>query len=173
MVTRFTNFYTLRNNSNITRMKKRASIFQLQYLIIETGIVGEYKIENTTKDNPCYGSSRRSTWTTNSKGDIIEFTSIIVRCDFDVNPNDKGPSPLQKVLTFKYRTKYQIHNQFINLDTKKDQQLIWNLSELLFRHKCIIQQLYIEHPDLKKNNFSQHTDSFYYTYQEVTQILEE
>ena len=145
-------------------MKEKIQIYQLQYLINETGIVGDYKIENTEDVNYERGSSHKTIWKTNPEGNVIEFISDIVW-------NDANPPATKKVLNFKYRTEYQIHHQLIDLKSEKTEKLIWNLSELLFRHKCIIQQLFIERIEFVENNFPHSTESFYHSYQEVKKTL--
>lgn len=145
-------------------MKEEIHIYQLQYLINETGIIGNYIIESVEGINYERGSSFKTEWNTNAKGNIVEFVS-------DIEWNDENPPQTKKVLKFKYRTEYKIHHQLIDLSQNITNESIWNISELLFRHKCIIQQLFIERNEFIENNFPHSTESFYHSYQEVKQRI--
>ena len=145
-------------------MKEEIQSYQLQYLINQSGIVGNYEIINVENKEYNNGSSQTTNWKTNLEGNIVEFDTEIIW-------NDENPPTTKNILKFLYRTEYQIHLQTIHLDRVKDDKLIWNLAELLFRHKCLIQQLFLEHKQFKDNNFPHSTESFYWNYQEVKQRL--
>ena len=146
-------------------MKDQIPIYQLQYLINETGIIGDYVIMDVEDTNHTRGSSHKTLWKTNLEGNIIEFVS-------DLEWNDQNPPETKKVLKFRYKTEYQIHHELIELNKEITEKLIWNLSELLFRHKCLIQQLFIERIEFIENKFPHTTESFYHSYQEIKNQLE-
>lgn len=141
-------------------MKEQIQISELQYLIKETGIVGDYVIQEVDSETYDRGASHHTTWETEEAGSVVIFSSEVIR-------NDNDAPRTKKVLKFQYKTAYQIHHQLIDLNDNKSDRLLWNLSELFFRHKCIIQQLFIECDEFVDNGFQHSTDSFYYTFQEV------
>lgn len=145
-------------------MKEDIQIYQLQYLINKTGIIGDYIIESVEDKDHIRGSSNTTMWKTNPENKIIEFVT-------DLEQNDKDPPITKSVLKLKYRTIYQIHHQLIDLNKNITGKTIWNIAELLFRHKCIIQQLFLERTEFIKYNFPHSTESFYESYQEVRQRI--
>ena len=145
-------------------MKEEIQIYQLQYLINKTGINGEYEIADVKDSNYERGSSSQTIWSIMDKGDKVEFKSKL-EC------NDENSPRTKRVLKFEYITEYQIHHKSIEENPNDLSKQIWNLAELLFRHRCLIQQLFIQNKNFKKYGFPQTTESLYYNYQEIKQRI--
>lgn len=141
-------------------MKEQIQISELQYLIKEAGIVGDYVIQEVDSETYDLGSSHHTTWETKKDGSVVIFSSEVIW-------NDNDAPRTKKVLKFHYKTAYEIHHQSIDLNDNKSDRLLWNLSELFFRHKCMIQQLFIERKEFIDYGFKHSTESFYYTFREV------
>lgn len=146
-------------------MKEEIKIYQLQYLINKTGINGVYEIEDVKDSNYERGSSYRSTWNILEKSDKVEFKTEIVR-------NDEDPPKTNRVLKFEYITEYQVHHKSMVENPNDHSKQIWNLAELLFRHRCLIQQLFLQNEMFKKYGFPETTESLYHCYQEIKQRSE-